>query len=421
VARDYIIYTGSRDNGIPIVIIDTENERPIESRGRDRLRSANLRIIDNEHNPLGIGLYDGPMEIRGRGNSSWGMPKQGWSFRIPERTQLLDMAPSRTWLFIANFADKSLMRNYTAYEFSRDLGMAFAPKMRFVDLILNGVYMGTYNLGERVRVGEGRLDFPRLTRDMSDVTGTYVIEISYRGRMRGHETWFTSPHVDYGLSTIFGQAEGNTAIIRQPNPDNLSREAFEYIRDYFNAMDNALFGDNFECPDTGYRAYIDVPSWIDWYLINEWYKNIDADFRLSTYLYKPPGGKMHMGPIWDFDLAGGNANYRTGDDPEGWYIRTSIWHSRLFEDPAFGQEFKDRWNYLMDNGYFERALQRIDDTADMIRQSAEMNFARWPILGHWVWPNAAGYRERYTYQSEVDYLRDWLTHRLHWMDREINR
>jgi hypothetical protein len=124
--------------------------------------------------------------------------------------------------------------------------------------------------------------------------------------------------------------------------------------------------------------------------------------------------------VWDFDLAAGNANYRSGDDPAGWYIRTSTWHSRLFECEAFEQQFKDRWNYLYTNGYFDRALQRIDDTAEVLARSAEMNFERWPVLGRWVWPNAAGYRNRTTYQSEVDYLKEWLTARKEWINNEVN-
>ena len=424
-ARDYTIFIGGRSNDIPLIIIDTERQRSIESRSRSV--SARMKIIDSVYNPLGIGLYDGAIEIRGRGNSSWGMPKKGYNFDIENKTQILDMAPSRQWLLIANFSDKSLMRNYTAYEFSRDLGAAFAPKMRFVDLILNGQYLGTYTIGERVKIDKGRLDFPKInteTTDEYELTGTYVLEINHRGRLRGDEITFTSTMVNRGHHTVWGLAEGDTVVIRQPGAHNLSDAAYEYIRDYFNEAEDALFGDNFKDPDIGYRAYLDTASFVDWYLVNELYKNVDGDFRLSTFLYKPRGEKLHMGPVWDFDLGAGNADYRSCDNPEGWYIRTSIWHSRLFEDEAFEREFKDRWNYLKNNGYFDRFFQRIDDTAEYIRKSAEMNFQRWPILGVYVWPNASYIQpvwERTTYQSEIDYLKEWLRLRIEWMDSEINK
>jgi hypothetical protein len=127
-----------------------------------------------------------------------------------------------------------------------------------------------------------------------------------------------------------------------------------------------------------------------------------------------------MGPVWDFDIAAGNANYRGGEQVNDWYIRTSLWFARLFQCPDFEREFADRWNYLMANGTFDRFFHTIDDTAAMLARSAEMNFQRWTILGRHVWPNAAGYRYRTTYQSEVDYLTDWLTRRMTWMDNEIN-
>jgi hypothetical protein len=125
--------------------------------------------------------------------------------------------------------------------------------------------------------------------------------------------------------------------------------------------------------------------------------------------------------VWDFDLAAGNADYLTGDDPEGWFVRYSVWHSRLFECEAFAREFKDRWNYVKNGGYFERLFRRIDETADMLRRSAEMNFQRWPILGHYVWPNANNPWGRTTYQHEIDYMKEWLALRFEWLDKEINK
>ena len=422
-ARDYTIYAGSVNNGLPIVILDTKNGKSINS--KDKAVAAHLKIIDCKENPLGIGLYDGDIEIKGRGSSSWGMPKQGWNFTLAEKSQILDMAPHEDWILLANYSDKSLMRNYMAYEFSRDLGAAFSPKMRFVDLIYNGRYHGTYLIGERIRVGKGRLDLPKLKKDMTDeydLTGTYILEVSCQDRLKRGENIFTSKHVKPGYETIWGRAEGDMVIISQPSPANLSKEAFNYIREHFNKLDDALFGPDFKDPEKGYRKYMDTASWIDWYLVNEFFKNIDADFRLSTYLYKPRGDdKIYMGPIWDFDLTAGNADYRGGDDPWDWYIRTSIWHERLFEDEAFAKEFKDRWNYLKDNGYFDAFFKRIDDTAEMLEKSAKMNFERWNTLGKYDWPNGGNWWDRTTYQDEVDYLKDWLTARFKWMDKEINK
>ena len=413
-ARDYIIYVGGTKNGIPLVVINTENQ----SRIRDKINNipAHMKIIDSEYNPLGIGLYDGEIEIRGRGNSSWGMPKKGYNFSTKTKTQIFDMAPSTTWILTANYSDKSLMRNYTAYEFSRDLGVDFAPKMRFVELILNDEYLGTYTIGERIKVDNGRFDFPKIKADTTDeyeLTGTYVLEVNSTDKWNQGEVIFETP--------LISIKRHHFVSIRQPGADNLPPEAYEYIKNYVNETEEALFSDNYKDPEKGYRAYIDTASFIDWYLVNELYKNVDSGFHTSVYMYKPRGEKLHMGPVWDFDIGGGNADYGGCDNPEGWYVRGAPWINRLFQDEAFAKEFKDRWNYIKNNKYFDVFFKRIDNTAAYIEKSAQMNFQKWLILGVYVWPNAGNVSERTTYQSEIDYLKEWLMLRIQWMDKEINK
>ena len=413
-ARDYVIYVDSRTSSIPTVVIDTKNGDRI--RDKNNAVTAHMKIIDVGNNPKGTGLYDGEIEIRGRGNSSFGMPKRGYNFEIAEKTAIFGMAPSRDWMLIANFSDKSLMRNYTAYEFARDLGMDFAPRLKFVDLILNGEYLGTYCVGERIKVDTGRLDFPKVKADTTDeyeLTGTYVLEVNSTDKWNSNEIYFETSKINVRRQHFL--------VIQQPGAANLSDAAYEYIANYVNEAEDALFGNNFKDPETGYRAYLDTASFIDWYLVNELYKNVDAGFHTSVFMYKPRGEKLHMGPVWDFDLGGGNADYSGCDDPEGWYVRYASWIERLFEDKAFAQEFKDRWNYIKNNGYFDVFFKRIDDTAARIGSSAELNFSKWPILGVYVWPNAGNVQSRTTYQSEIDYLKEWLTLRIEWMDREINK
>ena len=413
-ARDYVIYVDSRTSSIPTVVIDTKNGDRI--RDKNNAVTAHMKIIDVGNNPKGTGLYDGEIEIRGRGNSSFGMPKRGYNFEIAEKTAIFGMAPSRDWMLIANFSDKSLMRNYTAYEFARDLGMDFAPRLKFVDLILNGEYLGTYCVGERIKVDTGRLDFPKVKADTTDeyeLTGTYVLEVNSTDKWNPNEIYFETSKINVRRQHFL--------VIQQPGAANLSDAAYEYIANYVNEAEDALFGNNFKDPETGYRAYLDTASFIDWYLVNELYKNVDAGFHTSVFMYKPRGEKLHMGPVWDFDLGGGNADYSGCDDPEGWYVRYASWIERLFEDKAFAQEFKDRWNYIKNNGYFDVFFKRIDDTAARIGSSAELNFSKWPILGVYVWPNAGNVQSRTTYQSEIDYLKEWLTLRIEWMDREINK
>ena len=432
-SRDYKIIVKQLDNGIPVVVVDTENNKRITS--KNNYLNATLKIIDSAKNPCGEGLYDGAIQIKGRGNSSWDMPKKGYTIEITDKAPILDMASSDKWMLLANYADKSLMRNYSAYELYRDMGAAFSPKLRYVDLVLNGQYVGTYNIGEMIDINQGRLDFPKIKGSDTtkitkngqekitpastgeDLTGTYLLEVNSTDKYDKNEIIFETKKINWAAQQ---DGVGHFFSIKQPGEKNMSEDAYNYISDYVNKAEDALFSDDFTNPDTGYRAYIDASTVIDWYIVNELFKQVDADFYTSVYMYKPRGGKLCMGPVWDFDLGAGNANYRGGDDPTGWYVRNCAWLERFFEDPAFVQQFKDRWNYVKAN-YLNRMIERIDSTSVLLSQSQAMSFAKWKILGVYVWPNADGFESRTTYQDEVDFLKTWLKSRIDWMDQEINK
>jgi hypothetical protein len=187
-----------------------------------------------------------------------------------------------------------------------------------------------------------------------------------------------------------------------------------------NAAENALFGDDFTDPETGYRAYIDTAAFIDWYIINELFKRTGSDFSDGVYFYKPRDGKLSMGPVWDFENAAGNTRYAGGYNPEGWHVRNGSWFARLFSDEAFEQEFKARWDYIKSSDIFDNMLARIDDTARLLEKSQAMNFTRWLILGVNIWPNDDGASSRRSYQAEVNYLKDWLRTRIRWMDDAVH-
>ena len=428
-ARDYIVEIKAIDNGIPLVIINTENNRPVTS--KNRYLQAEIKIIDSSVNPVAEyanGLFSGPIEIKGRGNSSLGMPKKSYNIETADKVMFLDMAKSRDWMLLANYSDKSLMRNYIAYELYRDMGAFFSPKLRFVDLIFNDEYVGTYCLGERVKIDKGRLELPKIKgietveetpngtyvtppTSGSDLSGSYVIEVNSTDKYSKDEIIFETKRINWNTEHFFS--------IKQPGEKNMTDEAYDYISNYINETEDALFSDNFTDPSNGYRKYMEVSTIIDWYIVNELFKNVDANFHTSVYMYKPRGGKLCMGPVWDFDLGAGNADYSGCDDYEGWYVRYCTWLERLFEDPAFVNELKDRWNYVKEH-YFDMTFNRIDETAELIYKSQTMNFNVWKILGVYVWPNAGDVRSRDTYDKEIDYLKEWLTARIAWMDKEIN-
>lgn len=381
---------------LPIVRIVTENQAPIVSK-EDYLR-ATLTIDPNGTAETALSV---PLRIRGRGNTTWGMPKKPYKLKLDAKTSLLGMPSDKDWVLLANHADKSLLRTRVAFELGNRVGLAWSPRSRFVEVFINGAYMGTYQLGEGVKVDNDRVDIPELDEDPisdSELTGGYLLEVDTR--LDG-DVFF---HSSIGVPLLIDTPEA-------PTP-----EQFEYIRNYIYLTERAMYADYFADPTTGYAAYIDVDSFIRWFLVNEIMKNNDAKFFSSVWMYKQRDDKLFMGPLWDFDIAAGNVNYNDNDNPSGWWIRGSPWIKRLFEDPAFEARVRARWNELKTD-QLDTILDYIDDSAAALAQSASNNFQRWPILDQWVWPNAV---VTGSYEGEIQYLRQWLQSRIAWMDAQFN-
>jgi len=317
------------------------------------------------------------------------------------------MPANRHWVLLANYSDKTLMRNDIAFEFSRMLGMEWTPRARFVDLELNGAYQGVYQLTEHVRIAPDRVNIPEMKSSDTTVvaiTGGYLIEVDER----------------WGEAFCFKSAV-TPMVFCLSNPETLNEPEWAkqkaYIQDYMRQVDAAIFGPQFANPSTGYAAFIDVESAISYYILNELFKNVDGNLRLSTYLYKKRGGVLTFGPVWDFDLAIGNVNYLDADHVNGWYIRTAAWFDRLFQDPVFANRVKQRWQLMVSDGTLNRLDQYILYRKSWLSTVQERNFNRWPILNTWVWPNRV---VTGSYDGEVLALRDWLGGRRAWLNLQFH-
>ena len=381
--------------GVPVVYIDTEGQAPIAS--KDEYIDGRITIIANGQGEENVSGAD--IEIRGRGNTTWKMSKKPYRFRFSERTEVLGMPEHKVWILLANFSDKTLLRNHTAFQLSQRFGLVYTPRSQFVDLWLNGAYQGNYQLTEQIKIDESRLNIDELKADdvsNDKITGGYLLEIDGR---RDEDASFRT-------------TQGERFVIKSPDEDVPEQTA--YIRQYVQAAEDALFADSFTDAQQGYAQYLDTESFVDWYLLNELTKNTDAKFANSVYVHKPRGGKLTMGPVWDYDIGMGNVDYSPGQFTEGWYIREASWIKRLFEDPAFAQRVAARWQVLKPQ--VDQVIADIDQEAAYLHQSQQLNFRRWTILGYKVWPNpvATG-----SYAGEVAYLKDWLTKRVAWMDSQL--
>lgn len=421
-------------SNLPIVVINTNGQAILD----DPKITADMGIIDNGPNVRNnvtdpYNNYNGKIGIEIRGSSSQMFPKKQYGIELRDdqgddiKASLLGLPEEEDWVLFAPYNDKSLMRDVLAYKLGRDMGR-YAPRTKYCEVVLNGTYQGVYILIEKIKRDKNRVDINKLNPDEISgdaLTGGYILKIDkFTGD--GGDGWTShyNPPNRGENQTIFFQYE-------EPEPEDMVAEQKQYIQKYVQDFENVLTGENFDDPEEGYARYIDVASFIDYFIANEVTKNVDA-YRLSTFFYKQRDsdeGKLFMGPIWDYNLGFGNADYCTNGNPEGFALSFNnvcpddawlipFWWNRLFEDEHFHQQVIERWNTLR-NGPFQtsKILSDVDSIATVLNEEAQQrNFQQWPVLGEYVWPN---YYVGNSFQQEVDWLKNWITQRMTWLDAHI--
>ncbi len=402
---------------LPIIIINTTGGQQIPN---DPKITATMGVIDN-----GIGNrnnltdpfnnYNGHIAIETRGESSQDFPKKSYALETQDaegediNVELLGFPAENDWILYAPYTDKSMMRNELTFKFSRDIGR-YASRTRACEVILNGDYQGIYTLMEKIKVDNNRVDIASLNPDEisgDDLTGGYILRV---------DKWDDN---DYP----FWSSGGIDFQYFDPQGEELVTQQQTYIKNFIGTVNASISGSGFANPETGYAKYIDVPSFIDNMLISELGLNVDG-YRYSTYMYKDKdsnGGKLVLGPLWDFNLAYGNVDYNDAvEQPaSGWLyndFRVS-WFPRLIQDVTFKNKMKTRWKSLRENELSTaRIIFLIDSMASSLAESQVRNYQRWPILGTYVWPNQYVGN---TYAQEVAWLKNWIIARAYWMDTNM--
>ncbi|TVR18768.1 MAG: T9SS C-terminal target domain-containing protein [Balneolaceae bacterium] len=400
------ITPGDRSPGA-ITFIDTDGSGRAQLAAEDRFQSR--------------------MKINKRGSSSLSFPKNMFGFHLQDEdntnlsSELLGLPPDHNWILYAPYTDMTLMRNVVAYQLAEDTGW-YAPRTRFVELykhtgsgpVTRDHYHGVYVLTERIKWSDDRVNITQIAPgDISEpeITGGYIIK---KDRLNEGESGFRT-------------RRGTRMAHARPQEADISPEQQRYIRDYISDFEDALYGPNFDDPNAGYENYIDVDSFIDHFLVTELLKEIDG-YRLSTFMYKDRGGKLVMGPVWDFNLSIGIADYLAGWEPTGWYYPEASndcfvgcgvrdWYVRLMKDENYRQRMNERW-WQLRQGVFSNShlMGLINDNYQLLQEAQVRNFERWPTLGTYVWPN---WYVGQTYRDEVDWMKNWLRQRVNWMDRQM--
>lgn len=398
-----------RRQHLPVVRITTEGGAAIVD--KKNYVHGTIEVSDEECLYSDEKVFSATMGIRGRGNSTWSWPKKPWKVKLDKKASILGMPADKEWCLLANYSDRTLLRNAVAMRLSEICGFSWTPRMRSVEVYLNGGYQGVYTFCEHKKVSSARVDIDVVAEDVTAgeaLTGDYYFEIEEA--QDADVCWWTSMSVPM----MFSEPEN-------PNPAQT-----EYAKNLFAEFESVLSGSSFADPVKGYAAYIDVDSFIDYYIVQELTKNVDGNLRKSSFLTKRRGGRLTMYHLWDFDLTLGNCgyfDYRVGNGPEGFYIKdfNSVgekgkgWYYRLFQDPAFVRKVVARWKTLYPE--FQAVVQYIEEQAQILGPAQERNFAVWPIGDSVDWVN---FPSLGSYDAEVDYLVRFYTSRLQWLDTALH-
>lgn len=423
-------------SNLPIVVINTNGQIIPD----DYKITADMGIIYNGEGVRNyitdpFNHYNGKIGIELRGSSSQQFPKKQYGVETRDSlgndlsVSLLGFPAETDWVFFAPYNDKSLIRDALSYRLSREMNR-YASRSKFFELVLNGEYMGVYVLFEKIKRDANRVNIKKLnpadtTGDA--VTGGYILKIDKLDG-EGNDGWY---------SNFLPFPQSNKQIFWQyhyPKPEDIVPLQKNYIKSFIYAFESAMHGPYFADTVLGYPKYLDANSFVDFILLNELVKNIDS-YRLSTFFYKDRDSrnpKMFAGPVWDFNLAFGNADYYEAYMTSGWVLEyvsdfshmpdwenfyIPFWWKKLFDESRFRNIIYNRWQELRSTVWTNQNIMNLIDSLVLhLEEARERNFQRWPVIGQWIWPN---YFVGQTYQEEIDYLKNWLVARLNWLDQNM--
>ncbi len=415
-------------SNLPILIFNTRGvTMPYWSK-----TAADMKVIYNSAGKRNFirdsSKYKGYCQIGIRGSSSSSFPKKSYGIDLTDRignsvdSPFLGMPLEHSWDLVANYTDKTLLNNYLAYMYGRRTGHC-APRTRMAEVIVNGVYQGVYLIAESIKRNSNRVPISKIdytTTSGDSLTGGYIVKIDkFTGASTGYWTSNYLPVNHSGGQEVYYQYE---------YPFPLPAQQQDYIQKYIDSFETALNGTNFQDTAKGWRKYAYERDMIDYFIVNELSRNVDG-YRLSTFLYKDRnsnGGKIHMGPVWDYDLAFGNADYYSGSLTSGWaYSSTDpgdgyqppFWWAKYMKDSTFKNDLKCRWTTLRSNLLSDSAIKSdIDTGASILSESEKRNFNEWPELGIYVWPEPT---YPATYALEITNKLKWVKARTAWLDKNI--
>jgi hypothetical protein len=418
-------------SNLPIVVIRSRpGPTPIDSAWFDI--KADMGIIDNGPGKRNSSTdvpnnFNGPISIRVQGSSSIMWPKRSYRINtlnmgeVPDDYSLLGMPPHEDWVLKASYQDKTFLRDALAFRLYNQMGH-YSSRIRFFELVIDGDYRGMYQLEEKIRRNDYRVNISKMTpydNSGDALTGGYIVSLDKFTSL--DPGWYSK------YNSSLNKDSANFFLYYYPKPDSITQPQKDYIKTYFDKFEDALNSPDFANRTSGYRRFIDVTSFMDYFIVNELSRNVDG-YRASTFFAKDReslGGKIKALPLWDFNIAFGNCDYNNASFAEGWQheLPTNInfvpwWWWKFLQDPTFRDELQCRYRGLRKTLLSEgQIFQFIDQTATVLEEAQQRNFAKWPIMSQVVWPQPAPAPG--SYAAEIGRLKSFIQQRLAWMDKNM--
>lgn len=420
------LFSDFTDSNLPIFLINSHGRSiPDEPKIDATMKVINNGPVEGNHPADEPTDYDGHIAVEIRGAYSSIFPQKPYGFETRDASgnnnnvSLLGMPEENDWALITNYNEKSLVRSTLAFGMARKMGQ-YAPRARLCEVFVNDLYQGIFLFCETIKRDRNRVDISKLRVDENSgdsLTGGYIIKIDY---FNSADSWLSTHHPP-------GHPEQNVYFVyHYPEADEITTEQKAYIQAYIKTVQDALFGEQFADPALGYRNYLDVASFIDYFIVSEVSRNVDG-YKKSHYFHKDKDSKdglLYAGPIWDFDWAwknfeqtdGSEWGYRVNDgnpdiNPPGWYYR-------LLQDGYFTMRLIDRY-FELRAGVLQRdkLYAHIDSVTASLGDAKERHFTRWPINARNIAPEIEGSPD--SYEEEIVRLKNWIRLRLDWLDNNF--
>lgn len=327
--------------------------------------------------------YYTKMANRPGGETEWG--KNDYRLTFSSAVSLLDMPSDTDWKLNPNVHDITMLHNQTAFFLSKISKLDYTPRFRYVDLMFNGRYYGTYMLGEYLSAGSKRIN-----------VGDDGFILSIGSNTSG--STFTTGHLEQPVSILYPSSQPTSVV--------------NYIAGVVRDAESVLFSSSFTDDSYGWRSYMDENSFVDWYLINEIAKNQSGAFQSSCIMNYKRGGKLKMGPVWDFEKAFGDAGSTRAT---GFVIKNVSWYKRLFKDPAFVAKVKERFDYYFNHQ--EDIFKSINENAQYLKYAIQEDNTKWDTFTSY---KSSGADTWVLYQGQVSSMKSWLTERMRWLKEQFD-